>query len=743
MGLVGIPLNVGTAMIATCAIGIAVDDTIHLFTRYYQEMQRLNKPELAIAATIRGDFRPVCTTSVALAAGFSILGFTSFVPIAQYGLLSALVMVFAFATDLLLTPVLLAKTKLFTLWDFLGLRLTEGVIQHAELFREMTRTQIKKVVLLGRVSSFAPQDYMVRQGDLGRTMYLILEGGAQVEYVTEEGHRMMLRDLSEGHTFGEVALVNEAARTASVVATAPTRVLALDWASLERSRRVFPTRLFLNISRILGTRLASTTAQLDEPARHRHGISTASILLLLFTLAGNPFSIAPAHAQSTTPDPFSLLDGPAAEPKKRDLFHELYDNTSLKLYGRLSAFYQKPEVRAELDDETFVADGHIDMETRLSRGRHQFGTALRLAYGSQQDTYDQNDYFVGVEAASEAAERNRRYVELDELFWISSWHNVDLTLGKKRFNSGVAPLYSPVDRLNPIDLNDPLDPRKSGLWQAVIESYHGDTTFTLGLFPFFIPPKIPSSRSRWRQSTISSTAVDFQFFNTSADIGEALPEGVDELQVTGRIKTTWKGWDVFAIAASGIGAYPVLRNDTIDPANPILTREYIRATTLGFGFSTTFAKLELHGESLVQWSDDDKDDDYIVGLIGGTYTFDDLVQPLGLDRVEITVDYAGEGIFDRQKGAQFQASSSIVRVGQNDLIMSVNIDFNDDLSLKCFANLDLDENGTFVSPALRYRPTPGLWLTFSAEMFLGPDDSFYGRWDQNDRFLLAMEYSFH
>ncbi len=37
MGWVGIPLNMGTSLIAVCAIGIAVDDTIHLFTRYYKQ----------------------------------------------------------------------------------------------------------------------------------------------------------------------------------------------------------------------------------------------------------------------------------------------------------------------------------------------------------------------------------------------------------------------------------------------------------------------------------------------------------------------------------------------------------------------------------------------------------------------------------------------------------------------------------------------------------------------------------
>ena len=36
MGLLGIPLNPGTAMVAVIAVGIAIDGTIHLLARYQE-----------------------------------------------------------------------------------------------------------------------------------------------------------------------------------------------------------------------------------------------------------------------------------------------------------------------------------------------------------------------------------------------------------------------------------------------------------------------------------------------------------------------------------------------------------------------------------------------------------------------------------------------------------------------------------------------------------------------------------
>lgn len=110
-------------------------------------------------------------------------------------------------------------------------------------------------------------DYIVRQGERERTMYMILEGTARVELATERGDRVVLKELVEGEVFGEIALVSEVGRTAHVIAAQATKVLSLDWDSLERIRKIFPrtsTRLFLNIARILGTRLTLTNIQLGE-----------------------------------------------------------------------------------------------------------------------------------------------------------------------------------------------------------------------------------------------------------------------------------------------------------------------------------------------------------------------------------------------------------------------------------------------------------------------------------------------
>jgi predicted RND superfamily exporter protein len=268
MGLFGIPLNTGTAMVAAIAIGIAVDDTIHLMSRYNTEMRVLQSQDKAVDVCIRAEVRPVISTSVALALGFAVLGFSNFVPVISFGLLSSMVMVFAIIGDLFITPILLSSTQLMTLWDMIGLQLQQAVIRNAELFRDLRPWQMKRIVLLGRVLTRETNELAVVQGEEGASMYLLLEGKAEV--ITRDkktGRDIVLTTLNPGDVFGEIALVEPGPRSADVRTLEPIRYLEIDWNGLKRVQRIYPriaSRLFLNLSRILGGRLVQTDKMLFE-----------------------------------------------------------------------------------------------------------------------------------------------------------------------------------------------------------------------------------------------------------------------------------------------------------------------------------------------------------------------------------------------------------------------------------------------------------------------------------------------
>ncbi len=107
MGWAGIPLDVGTMIIAGVAVGIAVDDTIHYLTRFDRERKAGGGVEEALERSHRTVGRAMTFTSAILFGGFIVIGLSSFRPVYTFGLLTGLTMALALAGDLLLLPALL------------------------------------------------------------------------------------------------------------------------------------------------------------------------------------------------------------------------------------------------------------------------------------------------------------------------------------------------------------------------------------------------------------------------------------------------------------------------------------------------------------------------------------------------------------------------------------------------------------------------------------------------------------
>lgn len=108
MGWLNIPLDLMTITIASIAMGIAVDNTIHYVHRYRQELTQGTSAEALRTTNFSVGFAIVFTTLIII-LGFSQLGFSDFVPSAQFGLLSSLAMFLAVLWNLTLLPVLLEK----------------------------------------------------------------------------------------------------------------------------------------------------------------------------------------------------------------------------------------------------------------------------------------------------------------------------------------------------------------------------------------------------------------------------------------------------------------------------------------------------------------------------------------------------------------------------------------------------------------------------------------------------------
>jgi predicted RND superfamily exporter protein len=106
MGLLGLSLDVGRAMIAAVIIGIGIDDTIHLLSSYRERRRLGDSPNAAIREAVRLVGRAVVTTSTALALGFLSLMVSSWQTVSSFGFFVGIGILVALVADLLVLPAL-------------------------------------------------------------------------------------------------------------------------------------------------------------------------------------------------------------------------------------------------------------------------------------------------------------------------------------------------------------------------------------------------------------------------------------------------------------------------------------------------------------------------------------------------------------------------------------------------------------------------------------------------------------
>jgi predicted RND superfamily exporter protein len=113
-GLLGIglaPLSLPTSMIGCVALGVAVDDTVHLLVTYRRLRETGVESLAAVRRTVRQVGRPMVISALMLMAGFLTITVSGFATIREFGWLSALTMAVCLAADLLMLPALLARAR--------------------------------------------------------------------------------------------------------------------------------------------------------------------------------------------------------------------------------------------------------------------------------------------------------------------------------------------------------------------------------------------------------------------------------------------------------------------------------------------------------------------------------------------------------------------------------------------------------------------------------------------------------
>jgi uncharacterized protein len=107
MGWLGISLNIATVMVASVALGIVDDDTIHFVARFRREAAAGASSAEAIEIATAHEGRASLTTAVVNSLAYSVMLTSSYRPTAWFGGLLALTMAVAFLVEVFVVPALI------------------------------------------------------------------------------------------------------------------------------------------------------------------------------------------------------------------------------------------------------------------------------------------------------------------------------------------------------------------------------------------------------------------------------------------------------------------------------------------------------------------------------------------------------------------------------------------------------------------------------------------------------------
>jgi predicted RND superfamily exporter protein len=111
MGWLGMPINMGAAMIAAVSLGLSVDSSIHYLIHYRRVQRAPPRRHKALQSAQENVGLAVVLSTLALVAGFISLTVSEFVPTVVFGTLASLTMLGGLIGNLVLLPLLLDSWK--------------------------------------------------------------------------------------------------------------------------------------------------------------------------------------------------------------------------------------------------------------------------------------------------------------------------------------------------------------------------------------------------------------------------------------------------------------------------------------------------------------------------------------------------------------------------------------------------------------------------------------------------------
>jgi CRP-like cAMP-binding protein len=139
------------------------------------------------------------------------------------------------------------------------------LLRRVPLFAGVAPSKLKLLAFTSDRVSYSPGQVLFNQGDPGDAAYVVLSGTADI-LVEAGGDQIKVATIETNSIVGEIAILCDVARTATVKASAPLETLRIRKDQFIRLLAEFP-EMAVEIMRVLADRLSKTTEDLIEARR--------------------------------------------------------------------------------------------------------------------------------------------------------------------------------------------------------------------------------------------------------------------------------------------------------------------------------------------------------------------------------------------------------------------------------------------------------------------------------------------
>jgi CRP-like cAMP-binding protein len=136
-----------------------------------------------------------------------------------------------------------------------------SVLKTVPLFRALRDNELQRLAQAATVRAYRAGRLIVRQDDTAMTLYCVLSGAVRIQREPSGGTPgVVLAELGPGGFFGEMALLDDFPRSASVLATEPTECALISKWDFQRELRSHP-EIGLELLRVLSERVRALDAR--------------------------------------------------------------------------------------------------------------------------------------------------------------------------------------------------------------------------------------------------------------------------------------------------------------------------------------------------------------------------------------------------------------------------------------------------------------------------------------------------